>query len=80
MRYFTFVQPKGHTNEPEYITMSEEEIRKEYYPYWYEKMCAKFGKEHVDGIYKFEDCLEDWIVIHWAEESKCGKMRGEIFG
>jgi len=68
MRYFTFVQPKDDSNEPEYVTLSEEDIRKEYYPYWYEKMCEKYGKEHVDATYTFEDCLYDWQVVHWATE------------
>lgn len=66
MRYYTFVQPVNEAGDPEYITMSEEDVRKEYYPYWYDKMCEKFGKEHVDTNYCFEDCLEDWRIVHWA--------------
>jgi hypothetical protein len=31
-------------------------------------MCKKFGKEHVDKTYNFEDCLEDWIIVNWAWE------------
>lgn len=69
MRYYTFVQPINEVGDPEYITMSEDEIRKEYYPWWYRKMCEKFGKEHVDSTYSFEDCLEDWITVHWAWKS-----------
>jgi hypothetical protein len=48
--------------------MSEDEIRKEYYPWWYGKMCEKYGKEHVDATYSFEECLEDWKIVHWAWE------------
>lgn len=70
MRYYTFAQPVNEVGDPEYVTMSEDEIRKEYYPYWYRKMCEKFGKEHVDKTYSFENCLEDWITVHWAWESK----------
>jgi hypothetical protein len=70
MRYFTFVQPKGETSEPEYVTMSEEDIRKEYYPYWYKKMCEKYEQSYVDEHHCFEDCLEDWVIIHWAQEEK----------
>ena len=51
------------------VTMCEERIRAEYYPWWYGKMCEKFGKEHVDQNYSFEDCLQDWITVHWAWES-----------
>lgn len=53
----------------EVITLSEEEIKETYYPYWYGKMCEKFGKEKVDETYTFEDCLDDWIVVNWAWES-----------
>lgn len=66
MRYFTFVQPKEDSMDPEYITMSEDEIRKEYYPYW-KKQIVKVGKSLND--YCFEDCLDDWVITHWAWES-----------
>lgn len=49
--------------------MSEEEIKHEYWPYWHERMCAKFGKKHVDKNYCWQDCLQDWIIVHWAWES-----------
>lgn len=68
MRYFTYIEP-GEEDEEVHVTLSEDEIRNEYYPYWYGKMCKKFGKENVDKNYSFEDCLEDWRIIHWAVES-----------
>ena len=49
--------------------MSEDEILHEYWPHWYQKMCSKFGKDHVDKNYSFHDCLDDWIVVNWAWES-----------
>lgn len=67
MRYYTFNEFDGMQGRT--VTMSEEEIRREYWPYWYERMCAKFGKERVDRNYNFEDCLDDWRVIHWAWEA-----------
>lgn len=66
MRYFSYNEYDD--NGGHVVTMSEEEIRKEYYPYWYGKMCNKFGKDHVDEKYSFEDCLDDWQVVHWAWE------------
>ena len=48
------------------VTVSEEDIRRDYYPYWYKRMCDKFGKDHVDKTYSFEDCLDDWVVVNWA--------------
>lgn len=72
MRYWTFVQPTDDSGESEYVTMSEDEIRKEYWPYWYGKMCEKFGKDTVDKDYSFEDCLVDWEIVHWAWPSTLG--------
>ena len=66
MRYFSYdelVEPGEGTS---IVTVSEDDIRKEYYPWWYEKMCKKYGKEEVDKNWSFEDCLEDWIIIYWA--------------
>ena len=33
-------------------------------------MCEKFGKEHVDEHYSPQDCIDDWVIVHWAQESK----------
>lgn len=52
------------------VTLSEEEVLKDYWPYWYKKMCEKFGKEHVDTNYSQQDCVDDWCIVHWAWESK----------
>ena len=49
--------------------VSENDIRESYYPFWYEKMCKKYGKEKVDKFYSFQECLEDWIVLNEAWES-----------
>lgn len=68
MRYYSYNE-LGDNDENIVVTMSEEEIKKTYYPYWYERMCKKFGKEHVDQNYSFNECLEDWIVVNWAWES-----------
>lgn len=67
MRYFSYNTFKTDPSIDSYVeTVSEEEIRKDYYPWWYEKMCKKYGKEHVDETYSFEECLEDWCTVHWA--------------
>ena len=70
MRYFSYDEPDPFGPGGIIVTVSEDEIREEFYPYWYEKMCAKYGKEHVDETYSFEDCLDDWVVVHWAWEVK----------
>ena len=70
MKYYTYVEPTSSEDmEPVYITLSEEEILKEYWDYWYDRMCHKFGKEHVDSNYSPKDCVDDWITVYWAWES-----------
>jgi hypothetical protein len=69
MRYWSFGYPDENDNDV-VETWSEADIREKYWPYWYGKMCEKFGKEHVDANYSFEDCIDDWTVGHWAWESK----------
>lgn len=69
MRYWSFGYPDENDNDA-VETWSEDDIREKYWPYWYGKMCKKFGKEHVDANYSFEDCVDDWTVVHWAWESK----------
>lgn len=69
MRYWCITYPDD--NDQDVVeTWSEEDVKQKYWPYWYGKMCDKFGKEYVDQNYTFEDCLDDWIVVNWAWESK----------
>jgi hypothetical protein len=71
MRYYSYNEYKTDPSVDPYVeTVSEEYIRKTYYPYWHGKMCEKYGKDHVDNTYSFEDCLDDWIVVNWAWEVK----------
>lgn len=51
------------------VTLSEAEILDCYWTFWYDRMCEKFGKEHVDANYSSIDCIDDWAAIHWAWES-----------
>jgi len=66
MRYFCyeeFDETGGYK-----VTLSEEQILKEYWDYWYSRMCDKFGKDYVDDNYDKEDCLKTWAAVHWAKE------------
>jgi len=68
MRYYCYdvlIEPDLDT---EIVKVSEDEIKDEYYPYWYDKMCNKYGKDNVDANYNFEDCLDDWIIVNDAWE------------
>ena len=68
MKYWTIAYP-NEKDEDVVETLSEDEIIKQYWPYWYGRMCEKFGKEHVDATYTKKDCIDDWTVVHWAVES-----------
>ena len=69
-RYFCYNEYDEDVNANTVVTKPEEQIIHEYWPYWYGKMCEKYGKEYVDKNYSYHDCLDDWIVVHWAWESK----------
>lgn len=69
VRYFSYNTWKTDPSIDSYVeTVDEEHIRKTFYPYWYFKMCEKYGKQHVDLTYCFHDCIDDWCTLHWAWE------------
>lgn len=72
MRYFSYViRDLSRPADNNCIdTVSEDDIRRTYWPDWYSNMCEKYERSYVDENYSFEDCLEDWIVVHQAWESK----------
>jgi hypothetical protein len=71
MRYFSYNTFKTQPGVDDYIeTVSEDEIYKDYYPEWHYRMCKKYGAEVVRKDYCFEDCLDDWMTIHYAWEVK----------
>jgi len=73
MKYYSYNDYVDDPSIDSYVvTKSEEDIRNEYYPYWYERMCDKFGKNMVDEHYTFEDCLQDWVIVNWAWEVERG--------
>ena len=72
MRYYCFNE-QSESDDPtinSVAVISEEEILDKYYDYWYEQMCSKFGQEAVDENYCKDDCIDDWIIVNWAWESK----------
>lgn len=71
MRYYSYnhlaeSETKETTNV---VTLSEQEILDQFYDFWYERMCKKYGKGHVDENYGPQECIEDWVVVNWAWES-----------
>lgn len=39
-----------------------------YYEYWKGRMVSKYGED--SPLITKENCIEDWVVIHWATEIK----------
>ena len=68
MVYWTMCYP-GEVGQTVYEVFSEEQILKSYWDYWYGRMCEKFGKEHVDANYSPRECIDDWVIVHWAWRS-----------
>lgn len=51
------------------VTLSESQIIKQYYPYWYRMMCKKFDESYIKENFVTRDCIDDWVVVNWAWES-----------
>lgn len=50
------------------ITITDQQILYDFWDYWQSKMVQKFGD--CDPRITHENCIEDWIVTHWAWEKK----------
>jgi len=75
MRYFSYNEydpdsPLADSTGGYVVTKSEEEIIREYWPYWYTQMCKRYEQSYVDETYSHLDCIEDWCALHWAWEIK----------
>ena len=64
MKYWTITFP-GEFGQHVVETWTEEQIIASYYKYWSIKMIEA---GHGDNISK-EECIMDWIVVHWAAET-----------
>jgi hypothetical protein len=53
----------------EVVVKSEDDICRDYYPYWKVQMEKKYGVEEAKRRFCFDDCLDDWIVVNMAWES-----------
>lgn len=63
-RRFAFDEP-GENDEDLTVIVTEDWIRENYWPFWYEKMIEVHGKEKADNC-TFQDCLDDWVACQWA--------------
>lgn len=50
------------------IEITEEDILHQYWDTWYLLMARKYGKDHK--LITNENCIKDWLDIHWAWEKK----------
>jgi hypothetical protein len=67
LRKFKYVEPDEDDQVKEVI-LTEEDIMAEYWEFWSRKMAEKFGEDHE--LITQQNCLEDWLVSHWAFEVK----------
>jgi hypothetical protein len=64
MKYWTIVFP-GEFGQHVQETWSEDQIIKSYYSYWAQKMIMAGHREQVST----QSCIDDWTVVHWAQET-----------
>lgn len=64
MKYWTIVFP-GEFGQHVQETWNEEQILSAYFPHWC-KMMVQAGK---GDFVNERDCIDDWTVVHWAEET-----------
>lgn len=69
MKYWSIVLPSDNDGTPFCETLSEDEIIDQYWDRWSERMIAKYGEEEFEKNWCKRDCIDDWVVVHWAIES-----------
>jgi hypothetical protein len=63
MRYYRYIT-QGDGDEPIRVTISEDQILREYFPYWIRQM-IRVGRT---PLITQENCIDDFCVVHWAQE------------
>lgn len=64
MKYWTITFP-GDFDQLVVETWSEDQIIQAYYNYWAQKMILNGYRDKVSR----ELCIDDWKVVHWAEQT-----------
>ena len=66
-RTWRYSEPTSPTDStPVVHIITDPEILREYFPHWKGEM-ERAGKAHLISE---ELCIEDWVMVHWAEEVK----------
>lgn len=61
---YCYVEP-GDNNEAVVVKRSREWLMQHYYPYWAKRM------KDVGLPPDPEQCIEDWLVVHWGWTEQC---------
>ena len=64
MKYYTIAFP-GECGQHVEESWSEDQIIKSYYAYWSQKMIENVKDPDISR----ENCIADWVVVHWGEET-----------
>lgn len=70
MKYWSYVEPAA-PGLHVIVTLSEADILATYYPYW-RGLMRRAGKA---ALISEANCIEDWVVVHWAEPALDGADR-----
>lgn len=68
MKIYCYHEYSEETNYNTTVEITEEDILKGYWDWWYAKMITKYGEG--DELITEENCIEDWCVTHGAWEKK----------
>jgi hypothetical protein len=72
MKYYSYNKYSYNVHgdvEPCVVTYTESEILDIYWDWWKEEGIKRWGKEHFEANYSEKDCIEDWVVVNWAQET-----------
>jgi len=65
-KLYRYIQPLDSTGEVEYVDLTSDQILLDYWETWSRKMIDKYGPD--DALLTAENCIQDWVHIHWAWE------------
>ena len=74
MRFWSFVEMDTNTLGEmftRWVTMSDQEILDYYWDYWSNKMLA----EGPNDMCTFENCIDDFCIVHWVERNHWREMK-----
>lgn len=66
MRYWIYAEPASeHCMEPVWTIISDTAIIAQYWKYWRDKMVSV----GLEKLLNEENCVMDWVSVHWATEA-----------